>query len=120
MHNNFKYLFIPRLHWLGHCGPSETNYGPACHTAGTAIFQTLCVGGGGLAHKDRARLPPPGVWAPKCKLCAPLLLSQCLLPCCTPLRGLQRSSWDGCHLGAKDSRAGWGLAFGMELTRLQH
>ena len=29
-----------------------------CHTAGTAIFQDLG-GGGGLAYKDRAWLPPP-------------------------------------------------------------
>ena len=45
------------------CRPSETNDGPARHTAGTAI-KTRGLGGGGwvVAYQDRARLPPP-VWS---------------------------------------------------------
>ena len=56
MHNNlfFNYFLALRPHCLGtrknsrpFCGPNETNYGPARHTAGTAILQNPPGGGAG-------------------------------------------------------------------------
>ena len=53
---------LPMHPWLGGVGGvggvGETNYGLAHHTAGTAIFQNPRRGGGGVAYKDRGRLPP--------------------------------------------------------------
>ena len=53
-------LSAPNRNWGGGCrGPSETNYGPARHTIGAAVFQNPWEGGGGGRRIQGAARPPP-------------------------------------------------------------